>query len=105
MLHTVGTPDAKPRHELCEGAQEPLRGPAAAGRLGGEAVSAEGVNKGRGGKNRWHGDTPCPRMRAHQLWEAASCGASSTQALAQRRGRDSPQSSFLKKVSAMSLQK
>jgi hypothetical protein len=28
---------------------------------------------------------------------AASCGASSTQALAQRRGRDSPQSAFLKK--------
>jgi hypothetical protein len=28
---------------------------------------------------------------------AASCGASSTQALAQRRRRDSPQSAFLEK--------
>jgi hypothetical protein len=30
-------------------------------------VYVDVVNKCRGGKNRRHGDTPCPRMRAHKL--------------------------------------
>jgi hypothetical protein len=46
----------------------------------------------RGVKNRWHGDTPCPRMLSHKAMGAASCGAASTRALVRRRERDSPQS-------------
>src|SRR5919197_4301257 len=68
MLQTVGSPDAKPRHGLCKGAPEPLLGAAGAGRLYGEVLYVGVVNKCRGGKNRWHGDTPCLRMRAHKLW-------------------------------------
>ena len=68
MLHMTGSPDAKPRHVPCKGAPEALLGSAGAGRLCGEVVCVDVVNKCRGGKNGWHGDTPCPRMRAHKLW-------------------------------------
>src|SRR5438105_2479137 len=68
MLHTVSSPDAEPCHVLCQGAPESLLDSAGAGRLCGEVMYVEVVNKCRGSKNRWHGDTPCPRMRAHNLW-------------------------------------
>ena len=51
MLHTVGSPDAKPRHVLCKGAPEPLLGSAGAGRLCGEVVYVDVVNKCRGSKH------------------------------------------------------
>jgi hypothetical protein len=51
MLHTVGPPDAKPRHVLCKGAPKPLLGSVGAGRLYGEVVYIDVVNKCRGSKN------------------------------------------------------
>jgi hypothetical protein len=48
----------------------------------------------RGVHYRWHGATPCRVIRRIKAG-AASCGAVSTQVLAQRRGRNSPQSQFI----------
>src|SRR5439155_21631743 len=48
----------------------------------------------RGVNHRWHGATPCRMMRRIKAG-AASCGAVSTQVLARRRGRNSPQSKFI----------
>jgi hypothetical protein len=47
----VGSPDAKPRHVLCKGAPEPLLGSAGAGRLYGEVMEVNVVNRYRGSKN------------------------------------------------------
>lgn len=68
MLPTVGLLNARPRHVLCEGAPEPLPGSTGAWRHGGEVMAVDVLKQCRGGKNRWHGDTPCLRMRAHTVW-------------------------------------
>src|SRR2546426_12847786 len=53
------------------------------------------------GNVRWHGALPSAHMGEprreirRRRAGAASCGAVSTQVLARRRGRDSPQSSFI----------
>jgi hypothetical protein len=32
------------------------------------------VDECSGGKNRWHGDTPCPRMRVYKIWGLPPAG-------------------------------